>query len=128
RVHLVLPMVWRGAGRHLVFLLAMLTALSVLLVVPDPGLAGLLWAAVVALGVGVSWATARLGHVVGGLGFVAFTGLLIWPAAVFGWPLQIPEALLLAGMFTVVQMINRRGSELIVGVGFSALAFIGMFS
>lgn len=128
RIHLVLPRLWQGAGRHVVFLLAMLAALSVLVVVPDPGVPGLLWAAVVTLGVGVSWATARLGHVVGGLGFVAFTGLLVWHAGVFGWPLQIPEALLLAGMFTVVQMVNRRGSELIVGVGFAALAFIGVFT
>jgi signal transduction histidine kinase len=110
---------------HLLVLLAFATAVSVPLATDDPGLAGYSWVVLVVLGVGLGWATNRLGSVAGAAGYVAFAGVLVWHAASFGWPLQVPEALLMTGMFAIAQMLNGRGMEVVIGIGFALLFFIG---
>lgn len=113
---------------HFLLLLALISVAAVPLGDMEVGAAERTWISVMLGGAVLMWLGNRLGPALGAVGFLAFAGATLWQASVFGEPLGVQEALLLTGLLAIAQMLFSRGMELVIGIGFGLLFFIGTFS
>lgn len=113
---------------HVLLLLALAAVMAIPLTSEEVGTAEVTWMGIMAAGAIAMWLGTSWGPVTGAVGFITFSGALIWHAAEFGTPLQLPEALLLTGLLAIAQMLFSRGMELVIGFGFGLLFFIGAFA
>lgn len=113
---------------HVLLVLAAFAVAAVPLSGTIVGDAEFSWMLFILAGAIIMWVGTRMGPVPGAVGFMVTSGALIWHAIAFGRPLGISEALLLTGLLAIAQMLFSRGMEVVIGIGFGLLFFIGSFS